>query len=271
MFRKNTIYIYTDGSSLPKPRRGGIGIRYVYLENNEEEIRIDLEEYGYQSATNNQMELEAVIYGLKKLHQQNIPIKFNLIEVRSDSQYITSNINNAKYSWSKSHWKNKFGKPIENGTLWKELISLIGKAHCKVDLVWVKGHGRDADNKAMDKSAKQSALSNLGPPIVPIKIRRKFTHQKTLRGSIEMKGQKVKIHIITEAFMKLPKLSKYRCEVISKRSKYFGCVDFIYSELHHLKAGHKYYVKLNTDNNNPRILKMIEEIDRTSHRIFTNY
>jgi len=261
MFRRNTIYIYTDGSSLSKPRRGGIGIRYVYLVDNDEEFRIDLEEFGYESATNNQMELKAVIFGLKKLHQQNIPIKYNLIEVRTDSQYITGNLNNAKYSWLRNQWKNIFGRPIENAILWKELINQIGKMHCKVDLIWIKGHKKDNDNKAVDKSAKVSAKSILTPAIIPVKVRRKLSNQKTLRGSIEMKGQKVKIHIITEEYMKLPKRSKYRCEVISKRSKYFGCVDLIFSELHHLKAGHNYLVKLNTDANNPRILKMIEEID----------
>jgi hypothetical protein len=66
---------------------------------------------------------------------------------------------------------------------------------------------------------------------------------------------------ISEEYMKLPKLSKYRCEVISKKSKYFECVDLIFSELHHLRAGHKYYVKLNSEKNNPRILKMIKEIE----------
>lgn len=260
MFRKNTVYIYTDGSSLPKPRRGGIGIRYVYLNDDEEEFRIDLEEFGYQSATNNQMELEAVIFGLKKLNKQNIPIKFNLIEVRTDSQYITANINHAKYSWSKSQWKNKSDRPIENSILWKELITIISKFHVKIEIVWVKGHGKDIDNKAVDKSAKKSAKSILAPPIVPVKMRRKITSLKTSRGSIKMEGQKVQIHIITDEYMKLPKLCKYRCEVISKRSKYFGCVDLLFSELHHLKAGHNYYVKLNSDMKNPRILKMFKEL-----------
>lgn len=259
MFRKNTVYIYCDGSSLSKPRRGGIGIRYVYLDENEEEFRIDLEEFGYVSATNNQMELEAVIFGLKKLNQQNMPIRFNLIEVRTDSQYITSNINHAKYSWPKNQWKNRFGKPIENAILWKELVSQIMKAYCQVQIVWFKGKS-DIDTKAVDKSAKASARSILSPPIVPIKVRRKKSPLKTKRGWIDMKGQKIKIRIITEEYMKLSKLSKYRYEVLSKRSNFFNCVDFIYSELHHLKAGHNYLVTFNKDANNPRILKVISEL-----------
>ena len=46
ILRKNWLYVYTDGSSLPKPRRGGIGIRYVYLNEKEEEFRIDGYEFG---------------------------------------------------------------------------------------------------------------------------------------------------------------------------------------------------------------------------------
>jgi ribonuclease HI len=206
------------------------------------------------------MELEAVIFGLKKLHQQNIPIKFNFIEVRTDSQYVTRNLNHAKYSWSRSQWKNKSGRPIENSTLWKELVNLIHKVHCKVEIIWVKGHDKDIDNKAVDKSAKKSAKSILAPSIRPIKVRRKLSSLKTSIGSIGMEGQKVQIRIITEEYMKLPKLSKYRYEVISKKSKYFGCVDIIFSELHHLKAGHKYYVRLNSEKKNPRILKMFREL-----------
>jgi len=261
ILKKNIIYLYTDGSSLSKPRRGGIGIRYVYLDEKENEFRIDCNEIGNQSGTNNEMELKAVVLGLKKLHSQNIPIRYNLIEVRTDSQYITGNKNNAIYFWSKNQWKNKFGRPVENAILWKELIKQIGKMNCKVDLVWVKGHFKDLDNKAADKLARESAKSILNPPIVPIKVRRKKSTQKTIPGSIDMKGQMISIHIITEKYMRLAKLSKYRYEVISKRSQYFGCVDFIYSDLHHLKAGHKYFVRLNKDTNNPGILKMFKEID----------
>ncbi|NLH78749.1 MAG: hypothetical protein GX465_17140 [Acidobacteria bacterium] len=84
ILRKNWLYVYTDGSSLPKPRRGGIGIRYVYLNEKEEEFRIDGYEFGFSSATNNQMELKAVIEGLKGIRNLNIPMRYNNIEVRTD-------------------------------------------------------------------------------------------------------------------------------------------------------------------------------------------
>ena len=76
-----------------------------------------------------------------------------------------------------------------------------------------------------------------------------------------MKGQRISIHIINEQYLRMQKLSKYRYEIISKGSKYFGNIDFIYSKLHHLKAGHKYIVTLNKNDKNPLILKLIEEIE----------
>lgn len=259
-FRKYYLYIYTDGSSLPKPRRGGIGIRYIYLDESEKEYYIDLELEGFVGATNNQMELLAVIEGLKNVYNQNIPTNYNLIEIRTDSTYVVNNKNNAIYNWSKNKWLNRDGKPVENADLWKELIKELRNIGCKVELKWVKGHADDPHQKAVDKLAKKSAKGYLKAPLKQIKVRRKKSSKSTKVGSIEMKGQRISIHIITEEFLRLGKLSKYRYEVISKKSNYYGCVDFIYSELHHLKAGHKYLVTFNNNSKNPRILKLIKEL-----------
>lgn len=257
--RKNWLYIYTDGSSLPKPRRGGIGIRYVYLNEKEEEFRIDGNEFGYSSATNNQMELKAVIEGLKGIKNLDIPIRYNNIEVRTDSRYVVDNKNNAIYYWAKQKWLNQYGKPVENAILWKELIKVLMTIQCKVDIEWVKGHAKDTDQKAVDHLAKQSAQAPLYPPLNVVKLRRKKSKKKTLIGSVEMKGQRVTIHIINEEYLRLQRLSKYRYEIISKRSEYYGNVDFAYSEIHTLKAGHKYIVMFNKDNRNPRIVKVLKE------------
>ncbi len=76
-----------------------------------------------------------------------------------------------------------------------------------------------------------------------------------------MKGQRISINIINDEYMSLQKMSKYRYEIISPGSAYFQKVDIIYSDLHHLKSGHQYVVTLNKDNNNPKILKVIQEIE----------
>lgn len=259
ILRKNCLYIYTDGSCLPKPRRGGIGIRYIYLDNLDNEYRIDHIVEGYKGATNNQMELKAVIEGLKNAKNQKIPAYYNLIEVRTDSRYVVDNKNRA-INWSKQKWLTQYGKPVENADLWKELIKVLCEINCRVELVWIKGHSKDIDNKAVDNLAKNSAKKYLRSELQTVKLRRKKSKQKTRIGSVEMKGQKISIYIINEEYLRLPKTSKYRYEVISKGSKYFGNLDIAYSELHHLKAGHKYLVTFNKDNKNPRILKMLREI-----------
>jgi ribonuclease HI len=260
VLRKNCLYIYTDGSSLPKPRRGGIGIRYIYLDELEKENRIDLECDGYKSATNNQMELMAVIEGLRRIKDQNIPSMYGSIEVRTDSKYVVDNFWSAVNYWSRSKWLDKYGKPYENADLWKELIKVRRSIRCKVSFEWVKGHKKDQDNKAVDHLAKNSAKSILHPPLSAVNLRRKKSPLKTKRGSVSMKGQRIAIRIITEHFLHLQELSKYRFEVISSGSEYFGHVDFAYSELHHLKAGHQYIVTLNKNDKNPRILRLIKEL-----------
>jgi ribonuclease HI len=262
LFRKNILYIYTDGSSLPKPRKGGMGIRYVYLDDKENEIRIDKEPEGFKGATNNQMELMAVIEGIKNAKFQDIKVKYNCIEVRTDSRYVSEYKSLAIYNWSKNGWCNKNGKPIENAQHWKELIKVLKNAGCTVEIKWVKGHSNDPDNKAVDKIAKHSAITALNNPLVPVKLRRKKSNKKTKRGSVDMKGQRISIYIINDESLRLSGLYKYRYEVISKKSEFYENVDIIYSELYQLKAGHQYIVTFNKDNKNPRILKVIKELEK---------
>ena len=65
MIDENALNIYTDGSSFSSPRRGGIGIIFVfpdYLNKEEKEFAPE----GYVGATNNEMELKACIVAKKK-------------------------------------------------------------------------------------------------------------------------------------------------------------------------------------------------------------
>ena len=260
MFRKNILYIYTDGSSLPKPRRGGIGIRYICLDENEIEHREDYENFGFKSATNNQMELYACIEGLKQSLNLKLGFSYNSIEIRSDSRYVVDHINFAKYTWPKQKWHNKNNKPIDNTKLWKDLVKYIRKMHCRVEFKWIKAHAQDEDNKAADRMAKNSAKSAIYNPLSVVTVRRKKTQKKVRIGSVKNAGQKIGIRIITSEYFPEQKVIKYKYEVISKGSKYYGNVDVVYSHLY-LKDAHSYFVTFNKDDNNPRILKLINEIE----------
>lgn len=261
MFRSNILYIYTDGSCLPKPRRGGIGIRYVYLDDNGEEQRIDHECFGYRGATNNQMELYACIKALKHVSKLDVNFQNFDIEVRTDSQYVTKHIYHAKFVWPKYKWHNRDGRPIDNTKIWKELLRCIVNIRKRVEFEWVKGHGKDEDNRAADRMAKESARSAVYEPLSVETVRRKITDKKIRIGSVKNAGQKIGIRIISSVYMSEQKVTKYRFEVISKGSKYFGEVDFVYSDLI-LKDAHSYFVSFNKDDKNPRILKILHEIEK---------
>ena len=111
--------------------------------------------------------------------------------------------------------------------------------------------------------AKESARSAVYDPLTVVTVRRKLTDKKVRIGSVKNAGQKIGIRIISSEYMNKQKVNKYRFEVISKGSKYFGEVDFVYSDII-LKDAHSYFVSFNKDDNNPRILKLLYEIEKTN-------
>jgi hypothetical protein len=51
MIYEKVLNIYTDGSSLSAPRRGGMGVRFVTLNDAGDEVSEDIEEPGHGGAT----------------------------------------------------------------------------------------------------------------------------------------------------------------------------------------------------------------------------
>ena len=74
-----------------------------------------------------------------------------------------------------------------------------------------------------------------------------------------MQGQRIIIRIITCEYLRYHKLFKLRYEVMSKRSKYYENVDFIFSK-DALRTGRTYQVVFNRDTKNPQIVRMVKEI-----------
>ena len=91
--------------------------------------------------------------------------------------------------------------------------------------------------------------------------RRKKTEESVDTYSIEMKGQRLIIRIISAEYLMPQKENKYKYEVLSEKSEYYGKVDMVYS-YEFLKAGHMYKVAFNKNNKNPRIVKVIKEIEQ---------
>ena len=261
MVIENAINVYTDGSSLSRPRRGGIGIRLVIINSSGQEEVEDISPVGYAGATNNQMELKACIKGLEEAMCHPAYDNIGRIAINSDSQYVIENRQRAFYVWSKSKWCNHQGKPVDNAALWKELLRTVKKCDKRVEFYWVEGHAKSRHNKAADKLAKQSSKSAFNPPLNVVKVRRKRSVRSVEPGCVPMLSQRISIRIITDEYLKPQKRYKYKYEVISKSNPCSGNVDFATSEIL-LNAGHCYSIRFNDKPRNPTIIKMFKELPK---------
>lgn len=141
------IIIYTDGACSGNPGPGGWAAVLIY-NGNEKEIS-----GGNKNATNNIMEITAVIEGLKAL---KYPCE---VELYSDSAYVVNTFTQGWiFNWMQKGWKTASGDPVKNKELWQELYSLT-KIH-KVTFNKVKGHADNHYNNRCDELARD-AIKNL--------------------------------------------------------------------------------------------------------------
>jgi ribonuclease HI len=262
MVQENALNIYTDGSSYSRPRRGGIAIRYVTIdEQGDEVVRDDLLQ-GHEGATNNEMELMACIRALEGARDHESIHLVERVYIFTDSMYVTENLQRAKFEWPKLRWRNHHGRPIDNAPLWKNLVSLIKNLPKRVEFKWVKGHSKDPHNRAVDKLAKQSAKAVLNRSLRVTAVRRKISPHSVQAGSGPMRGQTLSVRIITDTYMRLQRVYKYKYEVLSDSGEHAENVDWIYSR-HCLRAGHHYEVRVNEDARNPQIAEVLRELERS--------
>jgi ribonuclease HI len=261
--REDAINVFTDGSSVSGPRSGGVGIRIVTVDELGREVMEDHLLPGYRGASNNEMELQACITGLSLAAEHTKLPSLRRICVFTDSKYVAENYTNAMFRWPKQQWRTLNGPPVLHVPLWKALVREIRNAACKVEIKWVKGHSKNVHNKAADKLAKASATNPLNPPLSVQRVRRKLTTKSVEIGSVEMRGQTLQIRVINDRYLRKQKLYRYKYEVLSDESKYFGNVDVICST-HMLSAGHHYAVTVNNDKVNPMIVEVLMELDRAT-------
>ena len=137
------IKIYTDGSCLENPGKGGWAAIII---NNGKKTQIKGSE---EKTTNNQMELMAPIKALKK-----IP-KGSKVEIFTDSKYVKSGITEWIHNWKKNGWKTAGKKNVKNKELWTELDNLSNLFEIK--WFWVKAHSTDKLNNEVDLLARKTA------------------------------------------------------------------------------------------------------------------
>lgn len=141
------IILYTDGACSGNPGPGGYGSILMYKENKKEIS-------GYkENTTNNQMEMLAVIEGLKLIKE---PCE---IEIYSDSAYVVNAFNqNWIQSWIKNNWKTASKNPVKNVELWKEMLNLL--SNHKYKFIKVKGHADNEFNNRCDELARNAITKN---------------------------------------------------------------------------------------------------------------
>ena len=141
------VTLTTDGACIGNPGPGGWAFILRYGEHSKERAG------GASATTNNRMEIQATIEGLKALKE---PCEVLLI---SDSQYLLNGVLSWRFKWRDKGWmrKPKGGQetPVLNSDLWKELDALAD-IH-KITGQWVKGHSGHKDNERCDKLAQAQA------------------------------------------------------------------------------------------------------------------
>jgi ribonuclease HI len=257
------VNVFTDGSSLPSPRRGGTGICIVTVDDAGHEVINSIQPQGYMGATNQQMELMACIQSLRELRGRYSPVdltRFRKVVIWTDSQYVADNVYRATFVWPANRWLGAEGGPIVNAKLWKELTKEIHKVGKRVEIRWLKGHSsKHPHNKTADKLAKRSAKGVLQAPLEPMRVRRKLSEKPSVAGSIVPAGQRITIRVVTDRRLPVQRIYRYKIEVISSDSPYHGNVDDFSSDIM-LSAGHTYEVQLNDNPKNPRIECLYSEI-----------
>ena len=141
-----SIEIYTDGACRGNPGMGGWGA-IIQFQNNSKELF-----GGRAETTNNQMEMQAVIEGLKALKE---PCKIILY---TDSKYVMDGITSWSHGWKKNNWKTANKKPVKNMELWQELDQLVNQH--EITWKWVKGHAGIPGNERADELANKG-IDNL--------------------------------------------------------------------------------------------------------------
>jgi len=137
------IKVYTDGSCLENPGKGGWAAIII-----NESGRIEIKG-SKENTTNNQMELTAPIMALKKIPQGS------KVQIFTDSKYVKSGITEWIHNWKKNGWKTTDKKEVKNKNLWTKLDDLSNAFD--IEWIWVKAHSTNELNNEVDLLARSSA------------------------------------------------------------------------------------------------------------------
>lgn len=135
--------VYTDGSCLGNPGRGGWAA--VFEKPGKKEMS-----GGFRLTTNNRMEILSVIKALEE-----IPPKSS-VKIFTDSRLVCDAVNKEWLKgWKRKSWRKADGQPVKNIDLWKKFDALFVER--SVQIIWLKGHNGTPQNERCDILAKAAA------------------------------------------------------------------------------------------------------------------
>lgn len=136
-----TVELFTDGACSGNPGPGGWAFLLKHAASGSQKEGSG----GDPATTNNRMELQAVIEGLKALTRPSI------VDLYSDSKYVLDGLESWIKGWKRNGWKTKAKQPVKNAELWRELDELRNQH--TVRFHWVKGHNDHPENERCDALA----------------------------------------------------------------------------------------------------------------------
>jgi len=137
--------IFCDGACSGNPGAGGWGA-IIDIDGARREIS-----GGSARATNNQMELQALIEGLKLVPEET------RVKVVTDSEYVAKGATQWLRGWIRNGWKTASKQPVKNKELWQELHALLQPRPHTFE--WVRGHAGHEENERCDELARAAIAS----------------------------------------------------------------------------------------------------------------
>lgn len=143
------VKLFTDGACSGNPGPGGWAFILRDVKTGKELTGAG----GRPETTNNQMELQAVIEGLKALK------KSCRVQLHSDSKYVLQGLTEWMAGWKARGWMRIEGskkKPVKNVEQWQQLDTLVGQH--SISYHHVRGHSGHIENERCDQMAVAASL-----------------------------------------------------------------------------------------------------------------
>lgn len=139
----DTVTIVTDGSCLGNPGPGGWATLLRFGSHEK------LISGGVLESTNNAMELQAVLHGLRALKRPCV------VTVVTDSQLVAKGLSEWLPQWRARDWRTSKRQPVKNREVWQAIAEVMASHDVRVE--HVQGHSGHPLNERVDQAARRAA------------------------------------------------------------------------------------------------------------------